>query len=92
MTLFLILYSGELSKEKTFMLFLIPYSGKLLRGKTFRNWSLLQCQGATPPNFAEKTFANSNKTAKFVKVFSLESFPLYSNQDKEHFRCPLWFW
>ena len=29
---------------------------------------------ATPPNFAEKTFANSHKT---MKVFSLESFPLY---------------
>ena len=29
------------------------------------------------PNFAEKTFAYSHKTAKFTKVFSLESFPLY---------------
>ena len=33
---------------------------------------------ATPPNFAEKTFANRHKTTKFAKVFSLESFPLYS--------------
>ena len=33
---------------------------------------------ATPPSFAEKTFANRHKTAKFTKVFSLESFPLYS--------------
>ena len=33
---------------------------------------------ATPPSFAEKTFANRHKTAKFAKVFSLESFPLYS--------------
>ena len=32
---------------------------------------------AMPPNFAEKTFANSHKTAKFTKLFSLESFPLY---------------
>ena len=32
----------------------------------------------TPPNFTEKTFANSHKTAKFVKVFSLEIFSLYS--------------
>ena len=32
---------------------------------------------ATPPNFAEKTFTNCHKTAKFAKVFSLESFPLY---------------
>ena len=30
-----------------------------------------------PPNFTEKTFVNSYKTSKFVKVFSLESFPLY---------------
>ena len=29
---------------------------------------------ATPPNFAEKTFTNSHKTAKFAEVFSLESF------------------
>ena len=32
---------------------------------------------ATPPNFVKKTFANSLKTAKFAKVFSLESFLLY---------------
>ena len=32
----------------------------------------------TPPNLAEKTFANSHKTLKLVKVFSLKSFPLYS--------------
>ena len=31
----------------------------------------------TPPIFVDKTFANSDKTAKFTKVFSLESFPLY---------------
>ena len=31
-----------------------------------------------PPNFTEETFVNSHETAKFVKVFSLESFPLYS--------------
>ena len=42
---------------------------------------LLACaapKGATTQNFAEKTFANSHKTKKFAKVFSLESFPLYS--------------
>ena len=27
-------------------------------------------------DFAEKTFADGPKTSKFVKVFSLESFPL----------------
>ena len=34
---------------------------------------------ATPSNFVEKTFKNSHKTAKFTKVFSLETFPLYGN-------------
>jgi len=29
-------------------------------------------------NFEAKTFTNSHKTAKFAKVFSLKSFPLYS--------------
>ena len=32
-------------------------------------------KGATPPNFAEKTFAN----CEIRESFSLESFPLYSN-------------
>jgi len=41
-------------------------------------FSLLPRQKDTmPQNFAEKTFTNSHKTAKFVKVFSLESFLLY---------------
>ena len=30
------------------------------------------------PNFMEKTFMGGSKTAKFMKVFSLESFPLCS--------------
>ena len=34
----------------------------------------------TSPNFVMKTFANSHKTMKFVKVCSLESFPLYSSK------------
>ena len=33
----------------------------------------------TAYNFAEKTFTNWLQTAKFVKVFSLESFPLYGS-------------
>ena len=32
---------------------------------------------AMPPNFGEKTFANSHKTVKFVEVFSFESFLPY---------------
>ena len=35
----------------------------------------------TPPIFAVKNFVNSHKTAKFGKVFSLESFPLYGRLD-----------
>ena len=31
-----------------------------------------------PPNFTEKTFTDGSQTSKSVKVFSLESFPLYS--------------
>ena len=33
----------------------------------------------TPLNVVEKTLVNSHKTLKFAKVFSLKSFPLYSN-------------
>ena len=50
------------------------------RGENFRR--LLACavpKDATPPNFAEKTFVNSHKTAKFAKVFFLKRFPLYSS-------------
>jgi len=34
----------------------------------------------TAYNFAEKTFTNWLQTAKFAKVFSLESFPLYGTR------------
>ena len=30
----------------------------------------------SPPNFMKKAFVNNHKTAKFTKVFALESFPL----------------
>ena len=36
----------------------------------------------TPPNFAEKTFADGYQTSKSTKIFSLESFPLYGKQLK----------
>ena len=32
-----------------------------------------------PQNFADKTFTDGSETAKNVKVFSLESFPLSGN-------------
>ena len=58
------------------------------RGENFRR--LLACavlKDATPPNFSDKTFANCHKTAKFMKVFSLESFPLYSTYTQLHFQA-----
>ncbi len=33
----------------------------------------------TPPNFTDKTFTDGSQTSKSAKVFSLESFPLYSS-------------
>ena len=58
-------------------------SRKLSRAKTFANWrfrgllAFTVPKNATPPNIVKKTFTNSHKTAKFAKVFSLESFLLY---------------
>ena len=51
---------------------------KIFMEKTFAGCSLVPPkQDAMPPNFAEKTFPNSRYT-NFMKVFLLESFPLYS--------------
>ena len=36
------------------------------------------------PTFMEKTFMGGSKTAKFMKVFSLENFPLYSMHNTEN--------
>ena len=56
------------------------------REKTFINWGKIRfsriahfchVKGRHTPNFAEKTFVYSHKTAKFAEVFSLKSFPLY---------------
>ena len=66
-----ILYSGKLSREKTFTDCLKPIIGGC----------------GTPPNFAEKTFADGSQTSKSAKVFFLESFPLYSNDDMCHLHC-----
>ena len=57
----------------------IPYNRKLLREKTFADCSLVPLKDAMPPNFPEKTFANSHKTLKSTKVFSLETSQLYSS-------------
>ena len=47
------------------------------RRKLSRIARFCRAKGRHAPNFAEKTFAYSHKTAKFAKVFSLESFLLY---------------
>ena len=44
-------------------------------GEYFRG--LLTCAVPKMPHPQKKTYANSHKTAKFTKVFSFESFPLY---------------
>ena len=49
---------------------------KIFTEKTFMDCSLVTPKYAVPPNFVEKTFLNSHKTANFAKVFSHESFPL----------------
>ena len=72
---------------------LIPHSGNLSREKTFENLWKMGFQGENfrgllsrtvyiPPSLqtiVDKTFTDRHKTAKFAKVFSLESFPLYGN-------------
>ena len=49
------------------------------RRKNFRRLLTCDTKGTTPPNLVKKTFMNSQKTSVFVKVFSLESFPLYGS-------------
>ena len=53
--------------------------------KTFTDCSLLLHQRMPHPQILhEKTVANSHKTVKFPKVFSLGSFPLYGMQPLGH--------
>ena len=60
---------------------------KIFTERTFTDCSLVlpivPPEDITPPNFAQKTFVNSHKTSKFMKVFAFESFPLYGT--------PCWF-
>ena len=48
---------------------------ELVKNKIFAEKTFAVPKDATPQNFAKKNFANSHKTVKFVKVFSLERFP-----------------
>ena len=63
------------------MVNLQPYSGKFLREKMIFTEKipvsslLVPPKDAMPPNFVKKTFKNSQKTSKFTKDLSLESFP-----------------
>ena len=57
-------------------------------GEKFRRFLTFAApKNAMTPNFAEKTFKNSHKTVKFVKVFSLKSFPLYGNHTEHVHEC-----
>ena len=60
---------------------------------TQRNLSWIACfccaKECHTPNFTEKIFTNSYKTVKFVKVFSLDSFPLYSTCIYEQEQCEI---
>ena len=52
------------------------------RGENFLH-VLLACTAYCAPSLqtiAQKTIIDTHKTAKFVKVFSLESFPLYGTR------------
>ena len=74
-TLLIFILSGKLSREKIFAnLWKIQFSRKLLQIVSF--CCANRCHA---PKISQKiTFTISHKIAKFTKVFSLESFPLYS--------------
>ena len=55
------------------------FKGENFRGLVKNTIFLCRTKEYYAPNFTEKTFVNSHKIAKFVKVFSLKSFPLYGN-------------
>ena len=57
-------------REKRCIVYCVLYSGKL-------SWREKDKIFIPYPQISQKTFANSDKTSKFMKVFSLESFPLY---------------
>ena len=52
---------------------------KTFTDKTFAYCLLVPPKDATPSNFTEKTFTNSQQNLEFAKVSSLKSFPLYSH-------------
>ena len=59
----------------------------IFKKKTFADYSLLLRQRTPQPQvLQEKTFTIRHKTAKFAKVFSLKSFPLYGIYNSLHAR------
>ena len=51
---------------------------ELFCGENFRGMLKPIMVGMARPNFVEKTFMSGSGTAKFVEVFSLKNFSLYS--------------
>ena len=77
--LFILLYSGKLSREKTHEL------AENFCGENFHG--LLACaapKDTTPPNLAEKIFVISHRTLKFANVFSVESLRYFRFEPKLH--------
>ena len=62
---------------------------EIFMGKTFADCLLLPHQRTSRPKFHGETFANSHKTVKFAKVFSIESFPLYARASDQSQFLPL---
>ena len=62
------------------------YNGENFRrsvciSRTKASWIAKLCRWVwTCPDFVEKTFTDGSQTAKFMKIFSLESFPLYGTE------------
>ena len=69
-------YSGKLSREKTLA---DRSEGSISWRKLSRNAKTGRIMGVACLKFCGETFADGWKIAKFVKVFSLESFPLYGS-------------
>ena len=57
---------------------------KFVKNTIYAEETLADCsQEHHTPNFMEKTFTNSYKPTKFVKVFFLGSFPIYGIYEPE---------
>ena len=83
-----VLYSGKFFKGENFRR---SVGSENFTEKTFTDFLKPNISGCSmPQNFIEKTFADGSRTSKFTKVFSLESFPLYSMCTKVMFSLAQW--